>query len=146
MPTAKIYGGFLLSLSAKELAALNASTTLKCMLTTSAYTPDQDTHRYKSSVTNEVTGTGYTAGGATLANVVANYTAATNVWKLDADDVSWAGSTITARRAVIYDSQPATDATRPLICYIEFDADTSSTAATFSVQFDAAGIVTVTLA
>lgn len=144
--SAKIYGNFLVKLSAKELAALNASTSLKCMLCTSAYVPDQDLHDYKNDVTNEVTGTGYTAGGVTLTNVVANYTGATNIFKLDADDAAWAGSTITARYAVIYDNSPATDATRPLICYIDFGADVSSTAATFTVQFDAAGILTVTLA
>ena len=42
--------------------------TIKVLLVTSAYTPDQDTHTKHSDVTNEVSGTGYTAGGATLAN------------------------------------------------------------------------------
>lgn len=42
------------------------SDTIKVMLCTSSYTPDLDAHVYKSSVTNEVSGTGYTATGATL--------------------------------------------------------------------------------
>ena len=42
------------------------SDSIKVMLCTSSYTPDLDAHVYKSSVTNEVTGTGYTAGGAVL--------------------------------------------------------------------------------
>lgn len=41
--------------------------TIKVMLVTSAYTPDQDAHTKRSDFTNEVTGAGYTAGGATLA-------------------------------------------------------------------------------
>jgi hypothetical protein len=45
------------------------SDTIKVMLCTSSYTPSQGTHQYKSSITNEVTGTGYTAGGTTVASV-----------------------------------------------------------------------------
>jgi hypothetical protein len=42
--------------------------TIKCALTTSTYTVDIDTHDFFNDVTNEITGTGYTAGGATLAS------------------------------------------------------------------------------
>jgi hypothetical protein len=119
---------------------------IKVMLCTSAYVPAQDTHQFKSSVTNEVTGTGYTAGGATLTTESITYTAGTNTLKLDADDVSWAGSTITARYAIIYDNTGASDAARPLIGYVDFGADVSSTAATFSIVWDAAGMATVVIA
>lgn len=142
--TALVYGGFLQSLANKEVDL--DSDTLKIMLCTSAYTPNQDTHRYKSSVTGEVTGTGYTSGGNTLGSVAVTYTAGTNTLMLDAADTSWANSTITARYAVIYDSTPATDATRPLIAYIDFGADVSSSGAAFNITFDAAGIVTLTAA
>lgn len=142
--TAKVYGLFLKSLANKEIN-LNTDT-IKCMLCTSTYTPDQDTHQYKSSVTNEVTGTGYTATGNTLTSLSVTYTAATNVLMFDAADTSWASSTITARYAVIYDATPATDATRPLIAYIDFGADVSSSNAAFTIAFDAAGIVTLTAA
>lgn len=142
--SAKVYGPFLQSLANKEVDL--DSDTLKVMLCTSTYTPNQDTHRYKSDVTNEVTGTGYTAGGATLASVAVTYTGATNVLMLDAADTSWASSTITARYAVVYDSTPASDATRPLIAYVDFGADVSSSAGTFQITWDAAGIVTITAA
>lgn len=120
--------------------------TIKVMLCTSTYSPNQDTHRYKSDVTNEVTGTGYTAGGATLASCTYSYNSGTNVLTLDAADTSWASSTITARYAVIYDSTPSTDATRPLIGYVNFGADVSTTAGTFSIVWDSAGIFTLTAA
>ena len=42
--------------------------TIKVVLVTSSYTPNIDTHTQYSHITNQVTGTGYTAGGATLAN------------------------------------------------------------------------------
>jgi hypothetical protein len=55
------------------------SDTIKCALATSAYTPNLDTHAYFSDITNEITGTGYTAGGATLTSPTIVYTAA-NSW------------------------------------------------------------------
>jgi hypothetical protein len=141
--SAKYYGLFFKSLCNKEVN-LN-SDTLKLMLCTSAYTPNQDTHQYKSSVTNEVTGPGYTAGGATVGSIAVAYNGGTNVLSIDGADVTWAASTITARYAVLYDSTPATDATRPLIGYVDFGADVTSTAANFSVVWDANGIATVTV-
>lgn len=145
--TAKAYGLFFQSLANKEVDF--NSDVIKCMLTTATYTPAQDTHQYKSDVTNEVTGTGYTAGGATLASPSITYTAGTNVLMLDAGDATWTSSTITLPAngsAVVYDSSPATDATRPLICYQTTDTQVASTSGTFSVQFDAAGIVAITVA
>lgn len=55
------------------------SDTIKAMLTTSAYSENLDSHETKSDVTNEITGTGYTAGGVTLSSKTVVYTAA-NSW------------------------------------------------------------------
>lgn len=118
--------------------------TIKVMLTTSSYTPNQDTHQYKSSVTNEVSGTGYTAGGATLASKTISYNTTTNVLTLDAADTVWTTSTITARYAVVY-LDTGTSSTSPLIGYVDFGADVSSTTGTFTLTWDATGIVTVTV-
>ena len=145
--TAKLYAGFFLASFNKEIDV--NSDALKAMLTTGGYTPDQDAHDYKNDVTNEVTGTGYTAGGATLANVTVTYTSATNKVKIDADDASWPSSSITLPAngsAVVYDSTPATDATRPLICYQQTDTQVQSTSGTFTVQWHADGICEVTIA
>ncbi|WP_041537715.1 hypothetical protein [Carboxydothermus hydrogenoformans] len=119
--------------------------TIKVMLCTSAYTPDQDTHQFKSSVTGEVAGTGYTAGGATLANKTITYDAANNKTILDADDVTWANSTITARYAVIY-KDTGNAATSLLLGYIDFGADVASSNGNFTIQWDAGGIFTITAA
>jgi hypothetical protein len=142
--TAKLYGLALKSMAEGKMVL--DSDTLKVMLCSSSYTPAQDTHQFKSDVTNEITGTGYTAGGDTLTSVTLTYTAGTNVLALDAADVVWSGSTITARYAVIYDSTPATDATRPLIAYVDFGADQSDSSGTFTITWDAAGIATITAA
>lgn len=139
--TAKLYDTFVSKSLNKEIDW--DSDSIKIMLCTSTYTPNQATHAYKSDITNEVTGTGYTATGVALTSVTIGVTS--HVWKLDAADPSWTTSTITARYAVIYDATPASDATRPLIAYIDFGADVVSTGGTFSVVFDGAGIATVTV-
>ena len=117
---------------------------IRCMLTTVTYVPNQDTHDYYDDITNEVVGAGYTANGQVLTGKTVTYTGGTNKHVLDCDDPAWAASTITARVAVFYDRTPATDATRPLMCYQESDADISSTSGTFTVQLDAAGLIEIT--
>lgn len=139
--TAKMYGNALLKALNKEVNYI--TDTIKVMLCTNSYTPNQDTHIYKSSITNEVTGTGYTAGGATLANKTMTYDGTTNTIKLDANDITWANSTITARYAVIYDST-GTDSTSVLLGYIDFGEDKISSAGDFKITWDTAGIFAVT--
>jgi hypothetical protein len=140
--SAHLYDKYFLSANA---ATINySSDSIKVMLCTSTYTPNQGTHQFKSDITNEVVGTGYTATGVALASKTA--ATATRVATFDAADTSWATSTITARFAVVYDATPATDATRPLICYIDFGADVVSSGGTFSITFDALGIWTLTAA
>lgn len=120
------------------------SDTIKVAMCTSTYTPAQDTHEFFSDITNEVTGTGYTAGGATLANKTLTYTGGTNIDAFDADDVSWTSSTITARYAIIYKST-GTASTSPLMGYVDFGADQSTSDGTFLITWDAAGILKVTV-
>jgi hypothetical protein len=105
--------------------------TFKAMLVTSSYTPNKDTHDKRDDVTNEVTGTGYTAGGVTTACTVTKDTANDRV-TLQFAAVSWATSTITARALVIYKST-GTASTDNLVAYNDFGSDVSSTAGTFSV-------------
>jgi hypothetical protein len=141
----KLYGQFLSQALNKEIDW--DTDTIKVALLTNAYTPDQDAHNYFDDVVaNEVTGVGYTAGGNTLANKTNTYNSSTNVIVLDADDTTWSSSTITARYAVIYDASPATNATRPLIGYVDFGSDQSSSNGNFTITWDATGIVRITVA
>ncbi|NDF35596.1 MAG: hypothetical protein EB154_07055 [Nitrosopumilaceae archaeon] len=144
MPS-KLYGQFLSQALNKEIDW--DTDTIKVALLSNAYTPDQDAHNYFDDVVaNEVTGTGYTQGGITLANKTNTYNSATNVIVLDADDVTWSSSTITARYAIVYDASPATNATRPLIGYVDFGSDQSSSNGNFTITWDATGIVRITVA
>jgi len=119
-----------------------AADAIKVALATSSYVPNQDTHDYFNDVTNEVTGTGYTAGGATLGTPTIGNTL--NVIKLDGDDTVWPGSTITARIAVVYDSTPGTAATNPLLFWVDFGADVSSVSGSFTITWNASGMATIT--
>lgn len=116
--------------------------TIKVMLVTSAYTPDKD-HAFKSSVTNEVTGTGYTAGGQALTSKTENVDNTNDLGFFDAADVSWAASTITARGAVVY-KDTGTAATSPLVAYYDFVTDKSSSSSDFTLQWNAGGLIAIT--
>jgi hypothetical protein len=140
--TAKLYSHFGESV-AKKLIDLS-SDDIKAMLTTSSYIPDQDTHDAKDDVSNEITGTNYDAGGKALANKAV--TISGKVTKFDADDTTWASSTITARYAVLYDNTPAADEDKKLIGYVDFDADKSSENGNFTLAWNAGGIATLTVA
>lgn len=141
--SAKVYGP---ALAAFLAGSINwGSDTIKVALATSAYSPDQDAHDFFNDVTNEVVGTGYTAGGATLASKTSTYTSGTNTNALDAADVTWSTSTLTARYAIVYKST-GTGSTSPLICYIDFGADVISSAGNFTITWDAAGILTAATA
>lgn len=140
--TAKAYSN--MPLNALEKLMNLETDTIKCMLCTASYTPNQDAHDFKNDITNEVSGTGYTAGGAEVANPAVTISA--KVTKFDGDNVAWANSTITARYAVLYDDTPAADADKPLLIYVDFGEDKSSENGTFQITWDASGIFTVTVA
>lgn len=142
--SAKWYGPAATSFFTKKVNI--TSDTLKVMLCTSSYVPDQDNHQFQSSITNEVVGTGYTAGGATLGSVTLSYNAGTNILTFDAADTSWGpGATFTARYAIVVDTTPGTAATNPLLLYVDFGADVPVSNGTFTITWDANGLGTVTV-
>jgi hypothetical protein len=104
----------------------------KAMLVTSAYTPNKDTDLKRSAVTNEVSGTGYTAGGVACVCTVTKDTANDKV-TLSFAAVSWASSTITARALVIYKSLGGASSADALVAYNDFGSNVSSSGGTFSV-------------
>jgi hypothetical protein len=118
-----------------------SSATIKVAQTTSAYTPNNDTHDFFNDVTNEITGTGYTAGGATLGSKTSTYDTATDQIRLDAADTSWASSTLTARRAVVWDDTAGASTTDPVMGWVDYGADVSTTNGTFQITWDATGII-----
>jgi len=106
--------------------------TFRMLLVTSGYTPNKDAHGKRSDVTNQVTGTGYTAGGITVTCTVARNNSTDQVTLTFAAG-SWASSTITARGAVVYKSRGGADTADELVFYNDFGGDVSTSSTTFSV-------------
>lgn len=103
----------------------------KIALYTSSATLDATTTAY--SATNEVSGTGYTAGGNTLTNIEPTSSGTTAY--LDFADTTWSTATITARGALIYNSSAVGN---PAVAVLDFGADKTSTAGDFTVVFPTA--------
>ena len=103
----------------------------KIALYTSSATMDKTTTAY--SATNEVSGTGYSAGGATLGTLTIAQTSDTWYWSWP--DPTWPTSTITARGCLIYNSSRSNKA----VCVADFGSDIISTGGTFTVDLPAAG-------
>jgi hypothetical protein len=139
-----IYNSFFGRLMSGEIDLSDGGDTLNVVLVTSSYSPNIDTHTQYSHITNQVEGTGYTAGGKTLENQDVTVDTADDKAVFDADNVTWADSTITAKGAVIYkyiDDSGDPDDTSPLIAYLDFTTDKSSVEGNFTLNFDEDGII-----
>ena len=112
----------------------STGSTFKVALYTSSATLGASTTAY--SATNEVSGTGYTAGGNTLTNVTPTSSGTTAF--TDFADTTWSSATITARGALIYNSS----ASNAAVVVLDFGADKTSTAGDFTIQFPAAAAAT----
>ena len=107
--------------------------TFKIALYTSSATLDATTTDY--SATNEVSGSGYTAGGNTLTVTGGAVSTSGTTAYIDFADTTWSTATITARGAVIYNS---TATGNPAVAVLDFGADKTSTAGDFTVSFPTA--------
>lgn len=105
--------------------------TFKMMLVSSTYTAAK-THAKRSDVTNEVSGTGYTAGGNAAAVTVTKDNT-NNREDISFTITSWTTATITARAGVIYKSRGGLSSADELVGYVDFGSDVTSTAGTFAV-------------
>ena len=103
---------------------------IKIALYTSAATLDASTTAYTTS--NEVVGTGYTAGGNTLTGATISLDGTTGICTFST--TFWTTSSITARGALIYNSTK----TNKAIAVLDFGADKTSTSGAFTINFPAA--------
>ena len=117
--------------------------TIKVALVTSSYSVDVDLHTFFDDITNEITGTGYVAGGATVGTKTATQDNTDNEGVMDAANTTWSTATFTARGAVVY-KVGASAATSPLIGFINFGQDESPSAANFTITWNAEGIINFT--
>jgi hypothetical protein len=107
--------------------------TFWAMLTTSTYTENKDTHDFRDDVTNEVTGTGYTAGGKVIPVSVAAVDTANDRVVVTIGPVDWTASTITARKMVVYKRRGGAATADELVFVNDFGSDVISASGTFTV-------------
>jgi len=121
----------------------------KLALYTSSATIDANTTAY--TVTNEVTGTNYTAGGGALTNggvTASNTSTSAGTGYTTFSTLTFSNATITARGALIYNTTPSangtanTTLTNAAVCALDFGSDKTSTAGDFSIIFPTAANTT----
>lgn len=110
----------------------------KVAMVTDSHTPDFNAHDFYADLTNEVSGTGYTAGGVAMTGT--EITISGGVLTYDATDVSWASSTITNAMAAVGYADAVND---ELIFLSDFVTAASTTNGTFTIQWHASGIFTI---
>ena len=116
--------------------------TVKVALLDNSHSFDQTAVGWAVPDANELSaGGGYSEGGEALASKAV--TQESTHGKFDAADVSWTSATFTAYHAVIYDDTPTSPAD-PLICSIDFGGAQSVSSGTFTIQWAAGGILTIT--
>lgn len=109
--------------------------TFKLAMYTNSASFDASTTDYTTS--NEVSGTGYSAGGAALTNVTPTTSGTTAL--TDFADLTFSSSTITARGALIYNTTTAGGTgTTDTVVVLDFGSDKSSSAGDFSIVFPTA--------
>lgn len=112
---------------------------VKYQFVSDSYTPDFNAHDQETDITNEVTGTGYTTGGESLASKT--LVASGGVLTFDAADVSLPGTTLSSVEGVVlFDDTVAGD---PLICAVDFGTTYATTSGTFAITWNASGIFTI---
>jgi hypothetical protein len=136
--TGHMYGKALNAIATKTINL--SSDTIKVMLVTSSYTPNQAADQFASTPgAFEITGTGYTAGGAVLTSIV--LADASNVFTLSAANTTWAGAAFATAFGIIYDQTVGTGySTNPLLGYVNFGGTQSPAGITFAIDW-ASGVV-----
>jgi len=109
----------------------NTAQSYKIALYTSSASLDAATAAYTTS--NEVSGTGYSAGGNTL-SISTNPTSTGTTAFLSFATTTWTTATITARGALIYQAGGST----PAVAVLDFGGDKTSTAGDFQITFPTA--------
>lgn len=138
------YGNGLKLMASAGLGMSSVTGTVKMMFLSSAYVFDQDNHDFLNDVNaNEVTGTGVSAGGVTLASVTVTYDGTTNTVKIDAADVT--GINVSACYGVIHVST-GTASTSPLYLIVDFSEGTATNVTITGVTWNASGIAALTAA
>ena len=124
-------------LTATHNFTASTGNTFKIALFTSSATLGAGTTAYAATGMNEMSGTGYTAGGKALTSVTPSLDSTTAC--CDFDDISWTSATFTANACLIYNDTASGD---PAVCAVAFGGDKSVSSGTFTIQFPAKAATT----
>ena len=144
----KLYNKAKKNLGAGSFALVNAMSTLKLMLVTSASNFATATLEHKGSLSGEVaSGYGYSTSGKALGAVVWTAGASAGQYKLDASDLIWTatgGAVQNIKGAVIFQSGASAGALH-LVCYASLTSSqfTLAQGNTLTIQFASGGIFTL---
>ena len=97
-----------------------------------------DAYDFRDDIANEVTGTGYTAGGVTATVTVGSVDTTNDRTPVTITDLTnaWTGSTISAVGGWLY-KVVGSSATDQLVSFVDFGGTVTSTAGNYSVTFTA---------
>ena len=130
-------GNFMCASFKKELMTAthnftnSTGNTFKLALYTNSASFTAATTAYTTS--NEVSGSGYSAGGSALTNVTPTTSSTTAL--TDFADLTFSSATITARGALVYNDSASGD---PSVVVLDFGGDKTSTAGDFTIVFPTA--------
>lgn len=133
------------SLNATQMALDLTSTSNKWALFTNTVTPNYNTDTAYGTApynANEVTGTGYTAGGVAVASPTLTASAG-GILTYDQADLSWANSTLTGVRCALLYANALTP--KAAVCLVDFGQDYATSNGTLAVNWNAAGVFTLDL-
>jgi len=122
------------------------------MLVDPTYTPNQNTHKFKSVIAGEINYSGYSSGGLQMAITTISYTMSTKTMTINASNLQWPLVNFPApgaRYGIVYDSftkdGSGSDGAKPLIGYVDFVGPQIITDQAFHVNWPATGMMTLKL-
>lgn len=132
-----------LNVTSLPASGLESDTALSMAMITDSATPDFTTHNFWDDLAaNEVSGTGYTAGGQTLTGT--EITLSSGVLTYDATDPAWTTSTISnAMAGVFYFDRGGATSADELVGLLDFGTAASSSGGTFTIQINPSGLFTI---
>lgn len=140
--TVKGYGLALQSLWEGRINLL--SDPLMCMLVGADYVFNQNTHKFRSIVIDEIQGSGYVTGGKQITGIQLGYTTGTKTLKLTGSNLVWPGVTFEdAKGAVVYVGGDRPVTAQPLISYVDFGELVDRNDTPFLLNWPAGGILTM---
>lgn len=139
--TPSIYGLFLESLIEGRVD-VNADE-LWCMIVTSGYVFSQSSHKFKSVVTSELVGSGYSPGGQLVTTSQALYTSSNKTLSLPAGNLTWPSVVWTGATGAVLYMNPSgfPDNAKPLVAYIDFGGPQNRSDQAFYINWPSTGVL-----